>query len=119
MKNKDSYRIHESAVFVRFRKRISSEVRSLRCLRRSLLRRVSDPRLDPGRVDVLEAVVLEDRRKLRRQSFEAQISGLTHHDERALLHQRKLLAGHHEVLLRLLKVMFGEQNLIRLKKTLL
>jgi hypothetical protein len=56
---------------------------------------------------------------LRRQSFEAQISGLTHHDERALLHQRKLLAGHHEVLLRLLKVMFGEQNLIRLKKTLL
>ncbi len=71
MKSKDSYRVHESAVFVRFRKRISSEVRSLRCLGRSLLRRVSDPRLDPGRVDVLEAVVLEDRRKLRRQSFEA------------------------------------------------
>ena len=109
-----SYRVNDSAILVRFWERIVTKMRGFRGLGWCLLRRVGDSRLDPGRVDVLEAVVLEDGRKLWRKSVEAEISGLLpHHHKRALLHHHWLL--HHEVGLRLLEVMFREQNLIRLK----
>ncbi len=47
-------------------------------------------RLVPGRVDVLEVVVLEDGRKLRRETVKADVARLGHHPKRRL-HDRKLL----------------------------
>ena len=85
-------------------------MRGLGSLRGSLFRAVRDPRLHPGSVDVLEVVVLKDGRKLRRKTLEAEVARLGNHPE-GRLHHLHLLSGHHETLL---KVVLGEQDLVRL-----
>ena len=101
------------ALLVGFRERVAAEMRRLRRLGRSLFRRVGDPGFDPGRVNVLEVVVLEDGRQLRGQSVEAEVPGLAHHPEWLLLHHWDRLARHHEGLL--LEVVLREQDLVGLE----